>query len=224
MKKSILFLFVTLVINTIFAQDSHRNTVAFQAGASLFGTGRFADVKPNENISFTGGNVRVLPTLQGTFDYDINNWLSIGVAASYNNAKIKFEDIKYQNKAVGNASVKIARTSLAARLLFHYGKNDRFDMYSGLRGGVGLWSGAVTASIDDEVLTELLNSVDGVSIPNFIEKRLTKGSTARAGFAFPQVQVIPFGMRYYITENIGLNAEVALGAPYYFAAGANVKF
>jgi hypothetical protein len=40
----------------------------------------------------------------------------------------------------------------------------------------------------------------------------------------PQVQLIAFGLRGYLTENIGLNGELALGSPYFASVGINFRF
>ena len=35
---------------------------------------------------------------------------------------------------------------------------------------------------------------------------------------------LALGWRYYITENIGLSAEAALGKPHFLSIGANYRF
>ena len=222
MKK--ILLFITLIISQLsFAQNMEtRNTFTLSSGRSLFAAARKTAI-PNDTLKFTDGKVHASPTIQGTWDFAVNDWLSVGLAASYNQATVAFNDItikKITSKPIGNASAKVARTSLAARVLFHYGKG-KFDLYSGGRLGVGLWYGKVGATINDALFTDLLSTV-GIG-NNFITSRLN-GKKLRGGFALPQVQVIPFGMRYYITDNLGVNGEVAIGAPYYVNLGASYRF
>ena len=49
------------------------------------------------------------------------------------------------------------------------------------------------------------------------------GDKVVAGFVRPQVQVIVFGLRSYITERIGLNEELGFGSPYFASIGLNYR-
>ena len=222
MSKKILF--ICLIISQLsFAQNMDtRNTFSLSSGRSLFASAR-GTATPNDTLKFTDGKIHASPTIQGTWDFAVTDWFSVGLAASYNQATVAFNDItikKITSKSIGSASAKISRTSFAARILFHYGKG-KFDLYSGGRLGVGIWYGKAGATINDALFTDLLSTI-GVG-SNFITSRLN-GTKLRGGFALPQVQVITFGMRYYITDNLGVNGEVAIGAPYYVSLGASYRF
>ena len=43
-----------------------------------------------------------------------------------------------------------------------------------------------------------------------------------SGWSFAP-QLIAFGMRYYVTDNIGLSFETAVGAPHFLSVGANYR-
>ncbi len=223
MKKSIIFIALLTIMQYSFAQNlDYRNTISFSSGRSLFVSLRGLEAKStNSELSFTGGKASATPTFQGAYDFAVNDWLSVGLAAAYNNTKIDFTNITYKGKVTGNANATIARTSLAARVLFHYGKG-KFDLYSGGRIGVGIWTAKLGTDINDDLLTDLLGSFD-TYVPGFIKNRLN-GKSTRTGFPLIQAQIIPFGARYYITDNIGAHAEIAFGAPYFATIGANCRF
>jgi hypothetical protein len=44
------------------------------------------------------------------------------------------------------------------------------------------------------------------------------------GFTLPSVQIIPFALRGYITENIGISFETAILGPHALALGLNYRF
>lgn len=222
MKKSIIIIALFAIMQNALAQNmDYRNTISLSSGRSLFVALRGLEAKPTDELTFKDGKASATPTFQGTYDFAVNDWFSVGLAASYNNAKISFTDITYKGKVTGEANATLARTSLAARFLFHYGKG-KWDLYSGGRIGAGIWYAKVGADINDELLSELLGSFEAFT-PSFITNRLD-GKSTRTGFVLIQAQVIPFGARYYITDNIGVHAEVAVGAPYFATIGANYRF
>jgi hypothetical protein len=221
--KKLLFIIALASSQLIFAQNMEfRNNLSLQSGTSLFSFLRRAEVTPGTDIKFTGGNVKAIPTIQGAYDFAVNDWLSVGLAGSYNRATLSFNDISTQGKVIGNASVKVARTSLAVRLLGHYGRG-KWDVYSGGRLGGAFWYGKVSTDINEELVTDLISSVNSDLIPGFLKNRLT-GPKLGGGYPMLQLQVIPIGARYYFTDNFGANAELAFGAPYFFSLGANYRF
>jgi hypothetical protein len=222
MKKSIIIIALFAIMQSSFAQNmDYRNAVSLSSGRSLFVSLRGLEAKPSADLSFAGGKATATPTIQGAYDFAVNDWFSVGLAASYNNTKIDFTNITYKGKVAGDANATVARTSLAARLLFHYGKG-KWDLYSGGRLGVGIWYTKVSADINDELLTDLIGSFE-TYIPGFLSNRLN-GKNVRNGFPLVQLQVIPFGARYYITDNIGVHGELGVGAPYFATIGANYRF
>jgi hypothetical protein len=223
MQKKIIF--ICLFISQLsFAQNmDYRNTFTLSSGRSLFSSIRGTAKSNSDTLSFTDGRVRALPTLQGTWDFALTDWFSLGLGASYNQATVSFNDVtikKISTTSIGSASAKIARTSFALRGLFHYGKG-KFDLYSGGRLGIGIWYGSIGATVNDALFTDLLSTI-GIG-DNFVTRRIN-GTRLRGGYVLPQVQFIPFGMRYYVTDNIGVNGELAIGAPYYISLGANYRF
>lgn len=89
------------------------------------------------------------------------------------------------------------RTNVAIRFLWHYVQNERLDMYAAARLGMTFW---------DEDFDYTYDPFDTA------EKRKLPA---------PQIAL---GTRYYVTPNIGLGIEAAVGAPHYFSFGANYRF
>ncbi|MFK7951083.1 MAG: hypothetical protein AB8G11_26115 [Saprospiraceae bacterium] len=88
------------------------------------------------------------------------------------------------------------RNNIAIRFLWHYVQNERLDMYTAARIGMTFWNESFDYDYDP------LDTVE--------KRRLLA----------PQVAL---GTRYYITQNIGLGIEAALGAPHYFSFGVNYR-
>lgn len=140
--------------------------------------------------------VNTLPALQVNYDHGINKWFSIGGGASYQTMVI---ETKPDEGPVNRARVN--RTNVGIRPLFHYGNSDKLDMYSGVRLSY---------------LNTGLKVVDGES-GEFEDIDLGLLSGFRA-------QLVAFGIRGYFNEHIGLNMEVAIGAPHYLSGGINYRF
>jgi hypothetical protein len=240
--KKLLFVIFTLSIfgNVLFAQNADfKNTFSAHYGVSIFnafkgpldgtGTPGIAD-----SVTFSSAGLSNIPTIGIAWDHGVKKWFSIGLAASYNQAKASVKDLEVRNNKgtfdkLGDFSITVPRTTLAARFLFHYGNKKRFDCYTGFRFGVGIWSVKTSANIDKDVLRRAIDGLkdqvgaDAVeNLPSFdkVEKALKTGGS----FVLPQAQLILFGIRGYVTEHIGINGELAVGSPYVFSLGANYRF
>ena len=185
----------------VFSQYDYQHTVTVNAGGSLIGLVLdIADRVDGENFE-----INSIPAIQVTYDYQVNDWFSIGPAASYQAFVFKGEDYQYTDESgeevTTDAKVTIGRTNLAVRPLFHYGKNAQLDMYSGVRLGTTFLNSRVNSG-DEDVQEDFEGAFNtGVSL-----------------------QVIPFGLRGYFNENFGLNMEIALGAPHIISGGVNYRF
>ncbi|MFZ4542554.1 MAG: hypothetical protein ACOYOA_00760 [Saprospiraceae bacterium] len=206
--KKITMIFVVAVfgISSIQAQsENFKNVVSLTAGYSLFnvlGKGASQDVAQ-------GATYNASPTLQASYDYGFGNVFSLGGAVSFNEAKTQATNYEWTDAAgnltYGDYDVKVARTTIGLRALFHYGNKGRLDMYSGVRLGVGIWSlkySSTNPSFDPD------NEIKGL----------------RGSGALPQFQIIPFALRGYITDNIGLGFETAIGSPYMASLSLNYRF
>lgn len=196
--KKILLLNIVCVLFAMTAMNAqnedYRLTVSVGAGKTISGDlFKFADNLFSEGSKY---ELKVTPSLQATVDYGINKFFSLGVAVSYQNFAFNINDYSYTLNDVTvteNFKSDVNRYSFALRPLFHYANNDRFDMYSGLR------IQAIHKSFD-------ANTTD----PNF---NFDDNALLKKGTRFG-VGLVAYGVRYYLTENIGLGAEINVGAPY----------
>lgn len=190
MKKQLLTLTAVMLFSAsgLFAQD-YKSTISADAGISLVGRLMSAVV----NLDTIGG-YSATPAMQLSYDYMVTDFLSAGAAVSYQQFKFSQSD--------GMFAIK--RMNFAVRALFHYGKSDKLDMYSGVRLGMTNWGYKIDVPTDDPTLTALQDS-------------------KFAGFGFAP-QLVAFGIRGYFTDNIGANIEFAVGSPYYMSGGISYRF
>jgi hypothetical protein len=190
-----------------FAQNAdYRSTISVTAGANIFQIIARLDDPISDSL---GGEVKLKATASYglNYDYGVNNWFSIGLATGFNRISLNSPNIEVDKGDgtvyTGPIDLKVTRTNIALRPLFHYGNKGRIDMYSGLRVGLNIWSVKLTA---DEALN-----------PDDVSGRLSS-----AGLT-PNFQIIPFGLRGYITPNIGLGFEFGIGGPHYAALQLNYR-
>ena len=149
-------------------------------------------------LVFTGEDIKVSPVWNATFDYGLTDNFSIGAAFGYQTFKLFVDNGYYDvanNYITEEVEWKFSRMNLAIRPLFHFGRNDDLDMYTGLRIGMIKWG----------------DSHDS-SDPDFEDYyTLTLGFQAL------------FGMRVYFSDMIGMHFEAALGAPYLLEGGISIR-
>ncbi len=194
MRKLSALIFLFALATGVYAQnEDHKITLGLNTGFSLIGN--IIDA----SASTSGGSIEnfSLPAFQGTVDYGVEKWISVGVAVSYQKLGTRYTDYNGTNI---DEETTANRLNFAIRPLFHYANSGRLDLYSGVRLGWTNWSFKTT--IDDQDY----NEEDIIS--------------ANSNFA---PQLILFGMRGFITENIGANFEFAVGAPHYFTIGLSYR-
>jgi hypothetical protein len=197
MKKNIFSLLLSvLVLTTASAQNAdYRNVLSFNAGYSLFNTLASAQEK---DVTATEFSASALPTLQLAYDHGFGKSFSLGGAVSFNNLKSSAKGFEFidanDDVKVTDYDLTVNRITIGARTLFHYGNKGKLDMYSGARLGIGIWSFDAKGSNANFDVEEEFGQL-------------------RSGVA-PQIQIIPFGLRGYVTENIGIGFETAIGSPY----------
>lgn len=126
------------------------------------------------------------PVWQGTIDYGMNDFLSIGVAYSIHNTDVVFSSGEY----TGEIAARATRVDMGMRLLFHYGNRQNLDLYSGLRVGY---------KTDD--IYPYTSSASSVGIFQFEQDRYTWG-------------IALLGMRYWAFNHVALTLDINLGRPY----------
>ena len=223
--KTYLFLLIFLLCAVVgFSQnEDYKHVISVQSGASLFspfrGTVTSSQESSDTTVSFSSGKMRNFPQLNIAYDYGVNQWFSIGGAVSYNKVLLDLKDVKYnKTENLGDVNLNVSRVTVGARALFHYGNANRIDMYSGVRLGVGIWTVKVSSNSLDNKLDEVLKEAGGNGI-----WRSLLGNRIKGSFPMIQAQVILFGLRGYLTENLGLNGELSVGSPYFASIGLNYR-
>lgn len=221
MKNKLLIVLIAFVVvlNANAQSDNYPNTVSLDIGFSL--VGGIVDLLDSDNFSL--GDVDNIPDVsdlrgsiegssnpafQVAYDRSLTNWFSVGLGLSFQQMDLSLNDVSYfdeeenQEVNIGTGSLDINRVNVGIRALFHYGNKGKMDLYSGIRLGLTSW-GLNVSSADANFEQEVEDfSLFGVN---------------------PAVQIIPFALRGYLTENIGLNFEFAVGAPHFFALGLNYR-
>ena len=197
-------MFVLAIFTTTQAQNlDHRSTISVAAGANLF---QLVDrvLSTDETNTFTAKST---PSFVVSYDYAVKKWFSIGGSASFNGFTMKADDYTdfYDDGTPYTADIdlKYNRITAAVRPLFHYGNGGRIDMYSGFRVGLKI------RNIDFSTTDPQLQAEE---VSNFFR------TGVGANFQF-----IPFGLRGYVTEHIGLGFELSMGAPHYAAFQLNYR-
>lgn len=202
-----------------FAQNmDHRNAFSVQVGANLFNFVNFAEADYTGNdgatLQYDAVSGSSIPTIQISYDRAMRKWFSIGGAVAYNAFKVEFTNLDYTGpdgeRLTGDGGFKFGRTSINVRPLFHYGKSDKLDLYSGFRIGLSIWNVGASGNLQGE-------NADG-QVENF------GLSGIRGAGVLPQGALTLFGMRGFFTDNLGAGFEVNLGSPYLFSGGLTYRF
>ncbi len=220
--------YLLLVLNQgIVAQNmDFKNTLTLHYGVSVFNAfnGSFSAFS-GDTLQHQGGGFSRVPTLGVAWDAAVAKWFSIGVAASYNNAKLTMNQASFLNQPLGDVDIKVSRTTFAARFLLHYANKNRFDCYSGFRLGIGIWKPQVSTEITPIQAESIINAAfEGSGTTVTFGDDLINRIPNKVSFVAPQMQFILFGIRGFLTENIGVNGELAFGSPYFLSLGANYRF
>lgn len=144
--------------------------------------------------------VKAIPIINGMVDYGVTENFSIGGAYSFH--QWNWQDEYTDSLGVTTAgNVNIARHNIGGRGLFHFGSNEKVDMYAGARVGYSLW----------RLKADAVNT-EGESASEF---------NAPSGIF--SVQAL-FGARAYFNDFIGANVEIGVGtAPYFVAGGLSFR-
>jgi len=217
MRNLLTIFFITLITFSIQAQnEDFKMVVGVQAGYSLIGdiVKTLVDLDPSSN-----SDASLIPALQFTFDYGVSKVVSVGIAGSYQSVNLEFEDFTFLDiEDINNVDTRTEtfkttyrRFQIAVRTLFHYGNNDKLDMYSGIRVGIlnrnfTDFEGENVDDIDEEIFES-----DGFNVSTGVGSRFS-------------LAPIAFGLRGYFTENIGAGFEINIGAPYIVNAGVSARF
>jgi hypothetical protein len=213
MKQIALFFFM-LIACAVFAQsEGYRSTASLQTGLNGY---MLLSRIVADGIEYTDANGIVAtvnstatPTFGLSYDYGFSKLFSLGISFGYNSLSVSSNNLAYidangTTRTDGIFDLNLRRFNIAIRPLFHYGKNPKLDMYSGLRLGISSWSGGLDTNIPEL-------ETDEIAASSFLGIN-------------PGVALIPFGLRYYFTDNFGAGFETHIGPPYWGNIQVNYRF
>jgi len=194
MKKILLGLGVVALLSTTSVQaQNEKGQMAISVGAGQSLFGNFFS-------SFD--DVKTTPVINGMFDFAVSDVVSMGLGLSfqssaYNDTWSYFD--ANNNMITEDITLTTTKINAGVRINFHYARGiDNLDMYSGMRIGYSNWS------FKNDSSDPLYDAGLSITIP-------------------VAMQIVPFAMRYYFTDMIGLHLETGLIGPYFIAGGVSLK-
>lgn len=145
------------------------------------------------------------PVILGGVDYGLSDRFSLGAIYTYQGITVKYNSYETTDAngnsvtVVGDFKDRLSRQSIGIRPLFHFGDNDDLDLYAGARFSYVFWN--YNSPRTDVNVQDLFKF-----------------------FGSPVKPQALFGMRYFVTDNIGLGTEFALGATYFISVGVHARF
>lgn len=188
---------------TVHAQKYLGQTViGANAGFSLVGS-LMRGIFNVTDRAIVGLDSRVTPGISGTVDVGLSPRFSLGGAYFIQVATMNFSSYTDTAGFVHNGDYffRATRNNFGVRALFHFGDEDDFDPYFGVRIGMARWT--------------TKSNVDGYEDLGLFDATFFRNRV------LPQVL---FGVRYFFLPFLGVNAEIAIGFPYYLSAGVNFRF
>ncbi len=157
----------------------------------------------NGSLISDGSTVKGGPAIVFGYDIGLSERWSIGAIFStqgwsgdFSNSYID-GDFNWVDESV---NFKLRRSNFSICPKIHYGNGDNIDLYSGLRVGYVFWGSSIESEDPGLILLDAY----------------TSGGRINAGLTL-------FGARFYVNDNLGINMELNMGAPYLFGVGFNWK-
>jgi len=204
--KNIIIILLASLSYTSFGQGQDEKVIGIYTGFSTTGFAyRLASnitVNDSANTDFYGGSN--LPVFGAMFDYGISSNFSIGAmfGIQHFNADINSRSVNIGDTLLTtrNVDINLNRLYLGITPKYHYNMaNEQLELYSGVRAGFIFWQG--NFDVEDSNIDVLSN----------------------LGAGRPAISLIPIGGRYYMTDELALNFELATGAPAIITLGLNFR-
>jgi hypothetical protein len=164
-----------------------------------------------ENNNYYGNLYQgtILPEYGASLDYLVSQSMSMGLAANYQSVTYTQTNSQqpYNQNQYYPYSVQFSRVNIGMRNLFYFPGNnsDNFHLYIGVRAGLSLWyevdNWSNNTNNNNNYYREVIDSYDNTHL---------------------SIQVI-WGVRYFVTPDIGMQLELALGTPYYAQFGITFR-
>ncbi|MFP4092417.1 MAG: outer membrane beta-barrel protein [Cyclobacteriaceae bacterium] len=176
-----------------------------QAKAGLSWVGIITNVADNLNV-VEEVSVNATPVFDLSYEYFYSPNISLGVAVAYQAIGISYEDYAYEengNTITRDFSTELTRLNFSVKASYWYNPQSKAKFYSGLRLGLSNWSADTNVADPTYDPDRFINVVLG------------------AAFA-PQLVLI--GTDIGLDANWQLGGELAIGAPYFMAAGVSYRW
>ena len=203
--------------NSLGTDEFPRSNVSMGVGPNIYLLWRRVDKNLTQSDTVKWGKVNTYasPTFNFNYDYAITNVFSLGLAIGYNRLGLEFNDLDYTSNdgetfIRGDLAAGLSRTSITIRPLFHYGRSEKVDMYSGLRVGGAIWTLKFTGDGEAKARDQFQKSLSG--------------AFGRGATVVPNFGLTLFGINYYPITNLGFGGELNIGQPYSVAASVNFRF
>ncbi|MFA6923475.1 MAG: hypothetical protein WC223_04395 [Bacteroidales bacterium] len=124
-------------------------------------------------------------------EYMVSDKMGMGIIFNYANSSYSWNEDSYDinnNPIVYNYKISLPRLRFLASFNFHFGDSESFDPFLVIAAGYSSFNAQATSN-DPMFATETIKGLIPVAF--------------RAGF----------GMRYFFSDNIGINFEIGLGGP-----------
>lgn len=182
----------------IFAQKPDKPYLASIGVGASAGITRLFDTMLGTSYQPGIVNQSSIPVIQLAFDQRLNRRVSLGAGFSFQSTAMEIYD---SSRIFMLESGNIRTTHVAFRVLWHWGKKEKIDYYAGFKTGllfqtVGNHESAFNLSDMPDVLTK---------------SRFTTG-------------LVPFGVRWFVNEQFGVNVETSLGVASIITVGANYRW
>jgi hypothetical protein len=199
MKRTLLTLYCFVILLCAQAQEDKKATVGVSSMIShlSLGNGIAGDVGIGSSDSSKIETQIKSGVLTLGVDFNPGGNFTVGILVGYQKINSTVNDTF--NKFLEKGDIN--RVYLGVRGLWHYGKSDRIDLYSGVKAGVKVFS-----------TSEISGPEAGRSV---LRKKNNRTAIA--------IGIIPIGARFLITENIGAHIQMSIGAPTFLSLGINYK-
>ncbi len=153
----------------------------------------------NQSLEYTS-----IPTIQVSSEYYFGKVFSLGFAAATQYHNVYISDFEYRIDTIDynmDVAFGFRRNNFGIITHFSYLNKEKINIYSGVRLGFSQYKFSVS-NLNNTIISNL-NLFD---------------------FVWLSGQVTLIGVRAYILDNIGINSELSIGAPYFITLGAQYRF
>jgi hypothetical protein len=207
--KFILVFLVSPFLGNISFSQSNPYEIVVSGGTGVSLSNITLKTGTNLGLKEAGLDSRVQTTLMvnGMLDVCVVKNVSVGLAYSHKQFywTDAFQDTIEGVPTQAMATLSIQKRNYGLRCLYHFGKSENFEVYTGLRLGVTHWIIDVSGQANAESLTDM--PVSEFSLPA----------------TYPSIQAIG-GFRHYFGRVFGWFGEVGVGtSPYFCSIGLNLR-